>query len=182
MKWYWCLIMVFSISVNLYAQRSYYDGQSVYHLWVKYQDKSPGKKGYLQEIDLETISLVTDYQYSAQRKQYENLSLKIPISNIQSLQFREKGRIKKGVLWGGLIGGVALGLVTMASNEPCGGNSFCVLEFSDAEAFTIGFLGGSLGGMLVGAIISSSKITIPINGEIVNYNRQKGKLRKFLIN
>lgn len=89
--------------------------------------------------------------------------LVIPNTSIEELYLRQgkKGNAGKGALIGALTGGLVLGITTAATNptpDPCDPyiDFLCgAFEISDAEAFAMGALVGTLGGAAIGALIGA---------------------------
>lgn len=67
-----------------------------------------------------------------------------------------KRRTWRGALIGSATGGLLLGTISMAANEPCSSDEWCILDFSDGEAFLIGAVVGGVPGLLIGGIIGST--------------------------
>lgn len=67
-----------------------------------------------------------------------------------------KRRTLRGALIGGATGGLLLGTITMATNNPCSSDEWCFLEFSDGEAFLMGAVVVGVPGLLIGGIIGST--------------------------
>ena len=77
----------------------------------------------------------------------------------------KKRNTAKGATIGVVTGAFVLGVATAASNKSCGDDEWCILEFSDGEAFLLGAGVGGLLGAAVGAAIgaaTSSDDWIPI--------------------
>lgn len=99
---------------------------------------------------------------SNENYQYPELKwIDIPLESIDQLEVRKTVRkTGRGALVGAGIGGVTLGILTMASNEPCEPDEWCFIEFSDGEAFLMGAALGGLAGALTGAIVGSTIKTV----------------------
>ena len=97
--------------------------------------------------------------------------------NIYFIKARREGNVTKGVLIGataGILAGVIIGLVS----EPDVSNSFGTFDAPELRALGGGIL-GVLPGTLIGGMIGSIKIKIPINGSINNFNKKKEQFRKY---
>ncbi|MDR8394398.1 hypothetical protein NC796_24835 [Aliifodinibius sp. S!AR15-10] len=82
----------------------------------------------------------------------------IPLDAVEQLELRKEVRqTGRGALVGGGIGALTIGIISMASNEPCDPDEWCIIEFTPAEAFLIGAAVGTVSGALIGAAIGSSK-------------------------
>ena len=81
----------------------------------------------------------------------------ISFNDIEKLEVGKKSsRILQGTLIGGATGGLLLGTISMATNEPCSDDEWCFFEFSDGEAFLLGAAVGALPGLLIGGIVGST--------------------------
>lgn len=79
----------------------------------------------------------------------------LPLADVHQVRFESRGGPGRGALIGGLVGGLGLGLIAAADNEPCDDADWCVMEFSDSQAFGMGFLMGALGGAVIGGIVGA---------------------------
>jgi len=94
----------------------------------------------------------------------------INIENITYLEFRRKGDELRGFFlgaFGGCLTGVFLGL---ARGDNDTADSFSLSAEQNAVLFGILL---TPPGAILGSILGSRKIKVPINGDINNYNRQK---------
>jgi hypothetical protein len=135
-----------------------------YKAWVKPIDKSHQVKGCLSEIG-DSMIIVTNLS------NYKNKS--IELKNIKSIKFRKKGKIGKGILFGALIGfsvGGILGL-SEGDDEDC----FIFCQTAEQKAGTYGIL-LAIPSAIIGGVIGSVRIKIPING---NSRNEKEKLLKY---
>lgn len=67
----------------------------------------------------------------------------------------KKRNTGKGAIIGAVSGAVFLGVLSVATNEPCKENEWCFIELSTGEALGFGAFLGALGGGLNGAIIGT---------------------------
>ena len=91
------------------------------------------------------------------------------------LQFRRKGNEVNGFFLGALTGFVVGGFVGLVSgdDEP-GWFSFTAEE----KAVILGVL-GTVPGAIIGGIVGSAKVKIPINGDYEKYKNQKKDIGQF---
>ena len=139
-----------------------------YIVWVQSIDKTSTIKGYLSEVG-DTL-VVAPLKMNQTDKQ-------ISLNNVNYLEFRRKGKKKKGILIGGAIGlglGALVGLVTY---QPCSG-SFC-LDFGIGMNALGGGILGVIPGGIIGGMIGGKKITIPIQGSKKSIQTQKEELLKY---
>ena len=153
-----------------------------YYTKIHYWDNSVSSKGVLLQIEEKGISWVDMDRYRSImfRKLYAQVE-PIPFNKVESISFQRRGRFGKNVLRGALIGGVVLGIVAVAINEPCRGSFFCV-EFSDSQVFTGGLILGGLGGAVIGGMISPLiQKRVPIKGKYSSYIDRKTTIDKYMI-
>ena len=100
---------------------------------------------------------VASFTASTMTLSLRDTTLLIPYASIQKAEVMNgrKRNIGKGALIGAASGAVALGIVSAATNKPCGDGDWCFFEMSNAEAFGFGALIGALGGAVNGAIIGT---------------------------
>lgn len=81
----------------------------------------------------------------------------VDYGSIRSLKISEgeKLAIGKGALIGGLGGALTVGMISLATNESCDEDEWCLFEFTGPQAFGIGALVGGLGGMAAGAFVGA---------------------------
>jgi len=135
-----------------------------YKAWFESMDGSLKQKGFL--VELKDSSIVFGTQ--------QNLE-DIAVSNLQLLKFRKKNAIGKSLGYGALIGFGIGGLIGLASGDDKSG----FIRFTaEAKALGLGII-MSIPGAIVGATMGAPKVSIPIQGDLDTYNRQKEKLRKY---
>jgi hypothetical protein len=69
-----------------------------------------------------------------------------PLAEVREIGFGSSGSVRRGALYGGVAGGIGLGIMSSASNDGW---------FTDYQVFVGGFLLGGLGGALAGGILGS---------------------------
>ncbi len=134
-----------------------------YKTWVTPIDNSGTIKGYMSEVGDSSIVISNLKNIEKQR---------IYFNNIKIIKFRKRGEIVKGVLFGAFTGFAVGGLIGLASGDDKG----YIINFTAGEK---GLVAGTLltiPGAIIGGIIGSIKIKIPING---NTHNQKAKLLKY---
>ena len=129
--------------------------QTKYKTWVIAKNTDLLGTGYLYELNDSSIRI----SYSAEP---------IDIRYIKNIQFRDEYRRPKKALLGALIGSATF---VALSKKPCEGQG--------TECFIgNGLFGMSLGGVM-GLVIGSTRITIPI-GSIGTYREKRNDLKKYL--
>ncbi len=134
-----------------------------YKTWVTRIDNSSSIKGYMSEVGDSSIIISNLKNIEKQR---------IYFNDIKIIKFRRKGEIGRGVLFGALTGFAVGGLIGLASGDDKG----YLINFTAGEK---GLLAGTLltiPGAIIGGLLGSIKIKIPING---NTHNQKAKLLKY---
>lgn len=106
-------------------------------------------------IDTSLISII---RISKENYHYPNPKwIDIPLVTIEQLEvWKEARRTGRGALVGAGLGGFTMGIIVMASNEPCETDEWCFIEFSNGEAFLMGTIVGILPGAFIGAIVGST--------------------------
>jgi len=163
------LIMLFTILFSPEAAHAQVDGQLPdnikYRAWVTSMDgKQTRTKRFLTHVQDSLIILANEERSDQTRFYYYN---------INHLSLRKKGKPGRGILLGAVGGFVAGFSLGYADAQRCGG--FLCFSPLGIGAVTGGL--GAFGGGLVGAIIGTGRINIPINGKTAN---QKQEIRKKL--
>lgn len=86
----------------------------------------------------------------------------LPLSSIKRLDVSvgKKTNGGRGAAIGAVTGGLAFGLVAMASDGSCSSDDgWCMDLFSPGESFVLGFIPGAAGGALIGLVIGGSTKT-----------------------
>jgi hypothetical protein len=146
-----------------------------YIVYVKPLYNAPAFKGYLSEIG-DTLVIVP--------LKLNNPIKKIRLDKVNYLEFKEKGKTGRGILLGGLAGfglGAIIGYATYKPN-PCptssSGFSICIDLGPGANAMGGGIL-GIIPGLLIGGIVGSKKIQVPIQGSKKSIQAQKEEIQKY---
>ncbi len=98
----------------------------------------------------------------------------ISMYEIDKIHLRRKGRIWRSALIGlgaGAVAGALIGNMTHKENPDC--FWFC---FSRKDDTTLGAMGGSIVGILVGTFVGLARIGIPINGNKSNFKANQDRL------
>lgn len=97
----------------------------------------------------------------------------IKVEDIKYLEFRKKGSLGAGVIIGGFIG-LGIGRIIGYASGDDDNHGFTKRD----KAFILGWL-CILPGAVIGGIIGSVKVTIPIYGSQNNYKNQKARMEKY---
>ena len=161
-----CLTVQFSFGQTTSFQEK---NKKTYIVWVKPIDETLTIKGYLSQVG-DTL-VVTSMKMNQTDK-------RIKLDDVNYLEFRRKGKKRKGILIGGAAGfglGAAIGLITYS---PCSSGSFCIDLGPGVNALGGGIL-GLIPGLLIGGLKGSEKIRVPIQGSRKSIQTQKKELLKY---
>ena len=147
--------------------------KGLYKIWVMPMDKSPKLKGYLTGLE---DSLITVSKHLNKLELTRN-NQSINIQNIETIKFRRKGRIGRGILVGALTGFTIGGILGLSSEDDRRG----IVSFTKEQKALMGGVVLSVPGAIIGAIIGSLKVKIPINGNRTTFKNRKKDLRNFMI-
>lgn len=182
---YLTLAFLVLFSASLSCQK---DRVRIYELKAVMLNGQKPVMGYLAELQDSTIWISPEIYVRS------SAYWKLPAADIESLKFRRKGSVGRGLLIGGLSGLAAGAIIGLASGsddkDECNyvtiaGSPVCFSRInpglSASEKAVVYGLGTGTVGMLVGVIIGASRITIPLNGNVRTYRNQKERLRKYQI-
>jgi hypothetical protein len=160
----------------------------VYEAWMAVT--SEDRAGYYAEYrgrlrELRDSSVVLAYR---KRNNYENYTL--AVRDIERMAFRTTGRVGRGAIFGtlgGFAAGYLLGYAFSSDDEPRNANSGPpyyinlpeILLSRGDKALVVSLLTTPLGGV-VGALIGTKKIKIPIGGSQSAYQRQREQLQQYI--
>ncbi|MCX6291639.1 MAG: hypothetical protein NT126_07725 [Bacteroidetes bacterium] len=109
-------------------------------------------------------------------------------NEFQSIQFRKKGRVARGIFIGGLSGmmlGGSIGALLVHPTYSSFSSSSGLYQLNNAlaraAAFSVGMLVGLIPGVLIGGAVGSEWITISIDGSCEKYRNRKSTLTDFSI-
>ena len=158
-------LLFVSISINtIYSQASVLQKDIEYKSWVKTMDGTQNQKGFLAE--LKDSSIV----FGSQQKLED-----IAISNMKQINFRKKNAIGKSMGYGALIGFGLGAVIGLASGDDKGG----FISFTAEEKALAAGIFLTIPGAIIGALVGSAKVKIPINGKMDQYERQRMKIQKY---
>lgn len=161
------LFLLVCISFHgILAQSPVLKKEKVYFTWVKSMNGSYTRACFLTEAKDSSVSIMD-------RKKFEIKS--VNIEDINYLNFRRKGSEINGFFLGALTGFVIGGFAGLVSgdDEP-GWFSFTAEE----KAVILGVL-GTAPGAIIGGIVGSAKVKIPIKGNYEKYKNQKKDIEQF---
>lgn len=163
------LLSFFLSCPSLLGQNALQTKQKQYYkTWINTMDQSSKINGYLIEAG-DSLTLISSLS--------DNTRISIPVSNIQKIKFRAKGKLGRTVLFGALAGFMVGGVIGLSREEEDYSNCYLFCTTRSEKAWGAAWAGTQLGALL-GGIIGIFKIKFPINGD-VNYptkNLMKYKL------
>ncbi len=162
------------ISIFSSAQKDAPQRIRLYKTWITLAGGAT-KQGLLYQIKDSSVVIANSINNKGSSVVTPDLS-EVVASNIYFIKARREGNVTKGVLIGataGILAGVIIGLVS----EPDVSNSFGTFA-PELRALGGGIL-GVLPGILIGGMISSIRIKIPINGSINKFSKEKEQLSKY---
>jgi hypothetical protein len=162
------------ISIFSSAQKDTLQRIRIYKTWITLGSGAT-KQGLLYQTKDSSVVIANSLSNKGSSVIAVDLS-ELVATNIYFIKARREGNVTKGVLIGataGILAGVIIGLVS----EPDVSNSFGTFV-PEIRALGGGIL-GVLPGILIGGMISSVRIKIPINGSINKFNKEKEQLRKY---
>ena len=161
------LIMVIYLSpIGLFSQSKDQIKTNNYKAWVTSMHK------YVMPCYLYSIedSLMGFYTIE------KNKTMNFKIKDISTVKFRKEGNITKWCLYGALTGFIAGTIIGFTGEGGLAGRDFHT-AFKDGMTIYVPYF--TLYSAVIGGLIASVKIEIPIYGSQDNYNAQKAKLEKY---
>jgi len=146
-----------------------------HEIWITTLNNSRNFRGCLREVG-DSMIILSKYPKAN--------TVSINYQNIQTIKFRKKGNVGRNILYGALTGfAIGGGIGLSAGDDDCIDNPgsfdiFC--RTAEEKAIGTGIL-LAIPGALIGGIIGSMKIKIPINGNHKTFRRKKGELQNFRI-
>ena len=167
--------MFFSFQFLLQSQEDTLQKSDIYRTWIKLETGAKLDGALYQTKD-------SSFLYATSHFKKDLLAGKCQIyeinyNKIAYILTRHTNHVGKGVLYGalgGLLTGAIIGYVS--HNKDVWAPP--VLYSAETEAAVTGTL-GMLSGVVIGAIIGSIRIKIPINGNIDNFNKNKERFKKY---
>lgn len=129
-------------------------------VWAQIQGVS---KGNIVRISAPTISdtlitgkvdsVGTDFVHVSQDS---SGYLLIPLDAVDQMQLQTiKSKTRQGALVGAAVGAMILGTMSLASNDTCGPDEWCIIQLSGGESFLVGAAVGLLPGAFIGGFIGT---------------------------
>ena len=100
-----------------------------------------------------------------------NPTIELKISTIELIETRKRNRIGMGVLIGAVSGFTVGGLIGLTRGDDA--------EHTTGQKALIGGASLAIPGALVGLLVGSVKVVIPIEGSFLRYKDQRRKLQSY---
>lgn len=105
-----------------------------------------------------------------------NQTIRFEGADLDMLKFRRKGNVGRGLIYGG-IGGALVGIVIGLASGDDNPNEFISFTAEDKALFLGAFF--AIPGTILGGIIGSKKIKIPLKNKAQNLARQRALIEKY---
>ncbi len=165
------ILVVFCCLNSIHAQETIKKNK-IYRTWVTLNSEPFKVKGFLYEINDSSISVMgfgMIKEYSTVRFQVVNLH----INDIEKIKTRRNNSIGRGILIGAATGFVVGGFIGLVDGDDPSG-TFMAMTAGEKAIMAGGIL--SIGGGVIGGLIGLLKVSIPIDGSVNKFNRNKNKL------
>ena len=147
-----------------YDQSVDHEGVNPYKVWVVLDENRTPIQGYLTQLKSSSLVVKT----FPNRSKTNPSIVELGIQRVEVLKFRRKGKIGRGALTGAFAGLLA-GFVVGTSSS----------DFMPATAgLLVGGAGAAAGG-IIGTIVGSVRVSIPIRGNQRLYQKRRDELKKY---
>jgi len=151
------------------AQEDSIKTPKIFDTWISFNNQSKGLKGVLYEIRDSSI-LVSNSSLKADYLTGDFKVSNIDFKNIDYVSVRKKNRVLTGTIVGSVVGlATAVGFVRSAGGIDEFGGIIMLLYGTPAIALGAG----------IGALASSFRIKIPINGSFENFKSNERRLERY---
>lgn len=141
-----------------------------YSAWITLIDEPYSVQGTLYALNDSSL-LVSDYIIFSEYIIDDSPTIELEIINIELIETRKRNRVGKGVILGAASGFAVGGLIGLARGDDA--------DYSAGHNAIRGGVSLAIPGALIGLLVGSAKVIIPIEGSLFNYNKQKKKLQKY---
>jgi hypothetical protein len=160
------------------AQKDTLQKSKIYRTWIRL-DKKKQRADVLYQIKDSSI-IVAKYLHKRDFLSGKYQTTEIEYKNIGIIEIGRKNSVIKGALSGLIIGSLAGAIIgySSGSDHPLPGSFdiFCWSATDKAKLLGVLF---SLPGLIIGTLIGSLRIRIPIDISIDNFNKNKELLKKY---
>ncbi len=176
------VILILFLLFNSASGQSTTTESNIYNSWLLINSQNSGTPMVYQGF----LYSVNDSSFTMRGKNISGTTTNdlfdnIKIENIQEVQFRKKGAIGRGTIYGSL-GGLLLGGILSFTLIENGDDSNPLLSEKEANQATRIILTSSLTyvGCGIGILIGTKKTKIPINGSYSIYNNQRSNIEQYI--
>jgi hypothetical protein len=165
-------IVTFLLLCSLYHAEAQSSNKKTdnYRVWISLLNEPYHVQGTLYRLK-ETSLFVSDYVMPIEYADYDNPIREVMVSNIDLIEVRKKNRVGKIAIIGA-VGGFAIGSIIGLAK---GGDS----NYSVEQKALLGGISLAIPGALVGMLVGSVKIVIPVEGKLFNYKKHKQQLQTY---
>ena len=129
--------------------------------------------GVLYELKDSSL-LMSNYKTYADFIIDNNPIIELKISNIELIEARKRNSIGMGIFLGAVSGFTVGGLIGLTRGDDA--------EHTTGQKALIGGAGLAIPGALVGLLVGSVKVVIPLDGSFLKYKEQRQKLQQYSSN
>jgi hypothetical protein len=146
----------------------------IYNTWI--EPARYGTKDILYQVKDSSLIVADSFDWDYSKDKGKVTLKEIGYRNIEIIKIRSKRAIITGTVSCTIIGGfLGAGIGYMSGDDS---HNYIFWLTAEQKSLIGGIIGG-LSGAAIGALIGSIRITIPINRNIVNFNNNKERLRKY---
>jgi hypothetical protein len=126
--------------------------------------------GILYELKDSSL-LLSNYKTYAKFIVNNSPTIELHIENIELIETRIRNRLSMGIIFGVASGFAVGGLIGLARGDDA--------DLSAGEKAVRGGVSFAIPGVLIGLLVGSVKVSLPIEGSLSNYKSQNKKLQKY---
>lgn len=154
---------------------------AAYNAWI-YNDLSltyKTRKGFILSVSDSGIV----FSVSATGNKFlikDRMSEYILAENIDKIKIRRKGSVGKGILIGGVAGFLIGGIIGLAGgDDPESQGGFNIFSYSAEEKAAIGGILVGIPATIIGGIVSSLRVKIPINKKQIQFQEKRSQVASY---
>ena len=144
-----------------------------YRVWITLVDEPFEVDGILYELKDSSL-LMSNYKTYKDFIVDNNPIIELKISNIELIEARKRNRLGMGILIGAVSGFTVGGLIGLTRGNDA--------EYTTGQKALIGGASLAIPGALVGLLVGSVKVVIPLEGSFLKYKEQRQKLQHYSSN
>jgi hypothetical protein len=165
-------IVTFLLLCSLYTAEAQSSDKKTdyYRVWISLLNEPFYVQGTLYQLKDSSL-FVSDYVMPIEYAEYDNPIREVMVSNIDIIELRKKNRVGKITILGA-VGGFAIGSIFgLAKGSDA--------NYSAGQKALLGGISLAIPGALVGMLVGSVKIVIPVEGKLFNYKIHKQQLQTY---